>query len=390
MKPSFWARPTGVLSSALLAIGMFYLSHPAQAATFTVPAGNATALVNAIHAANMNGEVDTINLLEGTYTLTNTISIFADSGNLLTLNGQGAVISGGNAVRIFQVNGGGNVAFNRVTLTNGFRNEGGAIYNFGGTVSVTNSTLSNNSANFSGGAIYNENGRLTITSSTLSNNNSSLYEGVGGGGGAIYNEFGQLTITRSTLSNNSTGTGGAIGNSGALTVNNSTFSSNSASYHGGAIESSTYSPDQSEPTRFALLQNCTFSGNTTSGYGGGVFNRSGLMRIESCTLAGNSAPLNGGAGVGSSGDNATLTRVQNSIIADNRIAGDNANSGTDVDFVINDFNPFQSQGHNLIGDGKATGSFNASSDRTGVSATQLALGELADNGGSTSTRALER
>jgi CSLREA domain-containing protein len=67
---------------------------------------------------------------------------------------------------------------------------GGAIFNYGGTVTLTNSTLSNNSAlggtgaghgSGRGGAIFNLNGSVTSDDSTLAYNTAAY------GGGAIYN-----------------------------------------------------------------------------------------------------------------------------------------------------------------------------------------------------------
>ena len=59
------------------------------------------------------------------------------------------------------------------------RRFGGGVYNDSGTLIVTNSTLSNNSAS-SGGGIYNDyHGTLTVTNSTLSGNVSAY-------GGGIY------------------------------------------------------------------------------------------------------------------------------------------------------------------------------------------------------------
>jgi predicted outer membrane repeat protein len=109
---------------------------------------------------------------------------------------------------------------------------GGGIYNSSddispATVTISNSTLSSNSASTSGGAIYNEavshfavgpaRATLTINNSTLSDNSAST------SGGGIYNvaltshgDSARLTITNSTLSGNSAASfGGGIYNDGA-------------------------------------------------------------------------------------------------------------------------------------------------------------------------------
>jgi len=155
--------------------------------------------------------------------LTNLVTVDGDSGK----NGQFSIFTvnfGTNSTAI------GNLTIAHGTGTNTGIVFGGGIYN-NGTLAVTDSTFSGNSATGGGGAIYTS-GTLTVTGSTFSSN--SVVNGVGG---AIFTS-GTLTVTGSTFSGNSTGAGGeggAIVNaSDTLTVTNSTFSGNSAGT-GGAI-----------------------------------------------------------------------------------------------------------------------------------------------------------
>jgi hypothetical protein len=107
---------------------------------------------------------------------------------------------------------------------------GGAIFN-GGTATITNSVLSDNStAGGDGGAIYNF-GSITVDSSTISDNSATFTFG----GGGIHNAGGTLSVTNSTLSGNSASEGGGIFNSGSANVTSSTLSNNSASNEGGAF-----------------------------------------------------------------------------------------------------------------------------------------------------------
>jgi len=65
-----------------------------------------------------------------------------------------ATISGGNAVRVFSVSTGVNFTVQNLTIANGKFNAGAggsAIFNNAGTVAVTNSTFSGNSASNGGG-----------------------------------------------------------------------------------------------------------------------------------------------------------------------------------------------------------------------------------------------
>jgi hypothetical protein len=141
-------------------------------------------------------------------------------------------LSGGGAVRIFTVGASAILDVRNLTIANGrnYGHGGGGIYN-DGTLTLTNSTLSGNSAVLYGGGIYNS-GTLTLTHCTLSGNSADF-----GSGGGIYNT-GTLTLTNSTLSGNSTaryGSGGGIYNTATLTLTNCTLSGNSAAEYGGGI-----------------------------------------------------------------------------------------------------------------------------------------------------------
>jgi uncharacterized repeat protein (TIGR01451 family)/CSLREA domain-containing protein len=125
------------------------------------------------------------------------------------------------------VNGtGGTLELNNTTLSsNSAMNLGGAIYNWG-VLNITGSaltSLSANTANGSGGAIYNGwNGKVTLVDSTLTASQA-------GAGGAIYNDGGVVNITNSTFSNNrSTFTPGSVIATldGTVSIINSTLAGN--------------------------------------------------------------------------------------------------------------------------------------------------------------------
>src|SRR5690606_27737536 len=79
---------------------------------------------------------------------------------------------------------------------------GGGIYNYEGTLTINNSTVSDNRASRSGGGIYNYEGTLTINNSTFSGNSAHGAFGIGGG---IVNDEGTLTISNSIIANNTGG-----------------------------------------------------------------------------------------------------------------------------------------------------------------------------------------
>ncbi len=144
-------------------------------------------------------------------------------------------ISGGKIVNNFAGDSGGGIFVKQGALTiasgtalnsNSADGDGGAVYNSGGTVSLTNLTIGANSAN-EGGAIGNH-GTLTANIVTFSGNSAS-------NGGAIANFIaGTATLTDATLSGNSAGgSGGAIANVGTMTITSSTIADNTGAAGGG-------------------------------------------------------------------------------------------------------------------------------------------------------------
>ena len=103
-------------------------------------------------------------------------------------------------------------------LNSGINNEG--------TLTVTNSTIADNTAAISAGGIGNE-GTLTVTNSTIADNTAA------NSAGGILN-YGTLTVTNSTIADNTAAnSAGGIGNVGKLTVTNSTIAYNEADFGGG-------------------------------------------------------------------------------------------------------------------------------------------------------------
>ena len=318
----------------LLAFATVLASSAARAATFNVTStadAGAGSLRQAVLDANASSANDTITFASnGVFVLISGALEIANKGSL-TINGAAGIsISGNNTSRIFFIDSDAKMTINNVTLRNGNDDQGGS---------------------------------------------------------AIVND-GVLTLDKCTLANNTTTNGaGAIYNLGRLIVTNSTFAGNTASYAGAILnDTASFKAGDPTPAQFTLLRNCTFSGNSGSNRGGAIYNENGLTLIQSCTIAGNRAPAGQGAGIAIYGDNSTRSRVQNSIIADNR-AGGAADSGSDVDY-IGGTNSILSQGHNAIGDGNAAAGFAQTGDKTGVTAAQLKFGALAYNGGPTQTLAL--
>jgi hypothetical protein len=211
---------------------------PSYASTLTVCASGCseTTIAAAIAAANA-GDIISI-----------TDAVHSEAGIVvsknLTIQGQGATSTavdgggfGGSGLSVFSINSGVTVTIQDMTIRDGFSPEGGGIDNEG-TLTISNSTISGNSAKATGGGIENDSGTLTISNSTMSGNSTTA----NGPGGGIYND-GTLTISNSTLSSNFTfsgGPGGGIYNdSGTLTISFSTLSGNSTNndaVEGGGID----------------------------------------------------------------------------------------------------------------------------------------------------------
>jgi len=307
--------------------------------------------------------------------------------------------------RVMQVTSTGNLTLDGVTVRHGrcagscntFTNTAGGILNHGGTLTMTDSTLSGNSASFIGGGIVNSIytvragiftlGMLTVTNSTISGNSAAY-------GGGIENEFSTLTVTDSTLSGNSADSsgGGIYNHSGImLTVTNSTLSSNSARSGGGISNNS----------GTLTVTNSTLSGNSSNEFGGGIYNSNGTLTVTDSTLSGNSATpsiIGGGGGIYNSAPFKTLT-VINSIISGNSSTtpslipggGDEVYNSNSITATA--FNVFGHSGRSnadaFFGFTPGASDFNATSDSlTPIALASILNMTLADNGGPTQTHAL--
>lgn len=119
----------------------------------------------------------------GTIVLTNTITI--EAGTAIDGSGQEITISGNDWRRVFWVNPSATLDLNMLTIAEGNAGYygGGAIYNDGGVIIVSNDTFAGNRADY-GGAIYSMNGTVAVTDCTFSENRADF--GGEGSGGGIY------------------------------------------------------------------------------------------------------------------------------------------------------------------------------------------------------------
>jgi len=323
-----FSQKSSILNVTILFAVLLLLLYPggaAQAADFT--ASTFAELSSAITTANGNGQADTI-------TLTANITLSAalpQVASQITIEGAGYTLDGASTYRVLDVDSGGDLTVNNLTIQNGLStNNGGAgIYNIG-TLTVNYSTFTSNSAtttNPFGGAIYNNSG-------------------------------GTVTINNSTFSNNSALSGGAMRNNGTMTISNSTI-----------------------------------SGNTVgTGFGGGITNNSGrTLTINNSTISSNTAGANRGGGIRNDG----TTNINRSIVSGNSAATSAAeiSNNTSATINANNYNVFA---HGLLTNAQAYNNFTpGANDRNTTSdgGSPVALASilnttLANNGGPTLTHAL--
>ncbi|MBW4438445.1 MAG: hypothetical protein KME04_14995 [Pleurocapsa minor GSE-CHR-MK-17-07R] len=227
----------------ILAAVLLTLHQPALAANFapgcTEGEGNAVQLQTSIVTASANNQADTITLAAGcVYAISQTLEVAADNGNLLTISGNGATISGGDFFQVMTIASGAEVLIQNVVIAGGFSDAFGGAINSVGTLTIEDSIIRNSSAFNGGGGIFSD-GVLTINSSQIVDNSAfagagienvgtatitnSLIAGNGGSqGGGIYNIFGSLTVDNSSVVNNGGSDGSALLNElGTVTVRNS-------------------------------------------------------------------------------------------------------------------------------------------------------------------------
>ena len=148
-----------------------------------------------------------------------------------------------------------------------------AFYSNSGYIILKNLKIINgkNDFNQKGGAIYIEgSAQYTIINCTFNNNWADDY------GGAIYNDINKpLTIINCNFDNNKADDdhGGAIYSKGELDIKNSTFTSNIASYDGGAFYCE----------KFIYVENCLFENNHACD-GGAIYSQNNV-RVKNTSRA---------------------------------------------------------------------------------------------------------
>jgi Right handed beta helix region len=214
------------------------------ATTWTVCASGCDySSIKAAIAAPTTLDGDTLAIAAGTYTeagiLVSKSLILQGAGAASTIV-QAAATQGTASDRVFSISSGVTVTLRELTIQYGsiLSSYGGGLYN-AGKLTLTNSTISDNTAFAGGGLFNNSNSTLTLTNSTISGNTATY-------GGGLLNE-GTLTLTHSTISGNAATYGGGLLNADPLTLANSIVAKNQGgdcdNVTGGSITSQGYNLD---------------------------------------------------------------------------------------------------------------------------------------------------
>ena len=311
---------------------------------------SASAFQNHINTAAANNGLLVVRTdLQNKITLTGTaLSINSGNVSIVSLGAEKLTISANENKDlhsgVLNIVGNATVGLAGLTITKGnydnpYLGGGGGIYNYGGILTITCSTISGNTASNSGGGIQNVDGTVTITDSIISGNFANS-------GGGICNYDGILMITGSIISGNTaSGSGGGIDNyggviyygGGILTVTNSIISGNIASRDGGGVSSNGAGGGTLK------VMNSTISENTAAHNGGGIHNYTDTVTITSSTISDNTTSNSGGGIYHYLG----TTILNNTIVAKN-----SANIGIDI---YRDWGTITGN-NNLIGSGEGQSS----------------------------------
>jgi len=235
---------------------------------------------------------------------------------------------------------------------------------------------------------------VTIENSVIENNTgiSNILPPYSAGAG-IYSGTGLMSLTKSTVRNNTSVFGGGIFSIGDIELIRSTVSGNTATNQtsnnaqgGGGI----HVGSGSSATLISI--NSTISGNMSHGSAAGILVANGIVSLYSSTVTNNIADFdNNGTGDGGGIDSSNMFHSQSVELSNSILAGNISNTGTHSDCTSKGSN-IRSFGYNIIGDNTDCNIVLHESDLAGVTPTSLVdplLLPLSDNGGLTLTHKLK-
>ncbi|MGA2230388.1 MAG: right-handed parallel beta-helix repeat-containing protein, partial [Tepidisphaeraceae bacterium] len=193
----------------------------------------------------------------------------------------------------------GSPTISNCTFENNSGQYGGAIYSeYQSNPTITNCTFTDNSATYVGGGIYTYFGSAVDISNCVFDNNTAGY------GGGIYSSSSNCDISDCTFSGNTANYGGGLyAYDGVITASYDTFTGNSVQSFGGGVYAD-FSPeffDGAASASGSTFSNCLFVNNSAE-FGAGMYSEEFQSTLTNDTFSGNSATGYSSGGVVAEGD----------------------------------------------------------------------------------------
>lgn len=392
--PLLLAAPTPPLADVFVDI------NAPGCATGTGSAANPVCSIGA--AIGIASPGDTIRIAPGTYVENVTIGI--DLSLVGTGGADVTIVDGNRIASVITIPAAVTVDIEGLTVTNGeatpFSRQGGGI-NFSGALTLRNSTVSDNYAFRGGGLASNDASStpsLVVEDSLITRNYALSYATGNSYGGGIYQRGGSMTITSTTISNNISATGNYYVAFPFLDTNNSRGGGVEARQVDVSITGSAFTGNEvyayygfgnargaglsTVGSNLVTISNSTFSGNSGGQGAGAHINCRPGSSLTNATITNNyGSDFQHGARVETGG----LVTSSNLSIRNTIIAG---NTSRNFGWTTDIWGSINTAGHNVFGItypifvGHPT-------DFVGKLATPVdaLLGPLRDNGGPTLTHA---
>jgi hypothetical protein len=381
-------------SAAICAALAANLAPAANFSVTTTDDSGPGSLREALEQASLNLEADTIDLsaISGQTIQLTSGELFTATDDIV-IEGYGVTIDAGGNSRVL-TNHDTFLTLNDLTLTGGsVDGNGGGIFSENRPMTLNNVSVVDNTATGVGGGVFQSVGALTINDSVISGNSAEL-------GGGIVAAFDDLDVRNSTVSGNTASdTGGGIAaldpdRTAVLTIEASTISNNSAGQGGGGVYANLGT---------AVVHRSTISGNTTQGnFGGAALIVDSFATVENSTISGNTADAGAGLGI-AEGE----ARIAFSTITDNQasgesgglvialagplllqasiVAGNGAADDPDLAVLGTNGSDVIEAQYSLVGTAPSTGTLNNDAASAALFGDDPMLGALDDNGGTTLT-----
>jgi len=238
--------------------------------TFNMYGGSITNNKN-MQGGGVHIDAGTFNMYGGSISDNQALRNSPDSGSYYAFSGRGGgVYVNKENTAFFNLSGG-------TIKNNTSEGEGGGVYaNDRNTVSVSGGTITANESGAPGGGLYiGNNTKFTMSGGTISNNiaNDSY-------GGGIYNNAGDFIMSDGTISGNKANNGGAVENTGNITMTGGEMINNTATGTGGGLY------NRADPNAYyakvvTLAGTVKISGNKANGADSNVYNeKDSILVIE--------------------------------------------------------------------------------------------------------------